>query len=377
LDSSHLSRHRARLLASAILALVALLACTAAAARAAPATATASTGRQLEGDHLPFITVAAADVEVMRGATATLPFRLEGAHGRSHVRIAIRRAGGTTTRTIVVPGTVPAATDEKLSFVCHLAPGTYLWTVAATDARGHTAAARLSARLTVDAVFPSSAAIARAIAWLKGRSGVTAVAVVDTAGVLHGWHQDDQFVTASVIKAMLLVEYLRTHATVGSWARATLTPMIEFSDNNAAQSIYRVVGDRGLYALARAAGMKRFSIAGQLFGAQLTAADQARFFYRLPGLVPAAHRAFALHLLSHVVSHQSWGIPAAARPLGWQVWFKGGWRGTSIGQLVHQVARLHKGPRTFSMAVFTNGDPSQGYGILTIRGVAARLVAGT
>jgi beta-lactamase class A len=375
LDSSHQPHRRARLLAGAIL--LALLACTGATARAATPTSEATTGRHLGGGHLPFITVAAADVAVMRGATATLPYRLEGAYGGSHVRIAVRTTGGTTIKTIVVPGTVPAATDQEVSFVCHLAPGKYLWKVTATDARGHAPVARLSARLTVYAVFPAPAAIDRAIAWLKGRSGVTAVAVVDTAGVLHGWHQNDQFVTASVIKAMLLVEYLRTHATVSPWARATLTPMIEFSDNNAAQAIYRVVGDGGLYALAKAAGMRRFSIAGQLFGAQLTAADQARFFYRLPHLVPAAHRALALHLLSHVVSYQSWGIPAAARPLGWQVWFKGGWRGTNIGQLVHQVARLSKGARTFSMAVFTDGDPSQGYGIATIRGVAARLVAGT
>jgi hypothetical protein len=40
------------------------------------------------------------------------------------------------------------------------------------------------------------------------------------------------------------------------------------------------------------------------------------------------------------------------------------------------VARLHKGARTFSMAVFTDGDPSQGYGIETIQGVAARVLAG-
>ena len=199
-----------------LLVVVALLACSGAAAIASTPSAAASTGRHLEGGHLPFITIAAADVEVMRGATATLPYRLEGATGRSHVRIAIRTAGGTTIKTIVVAGTVPAATDEKLPFVCRLALGRYLWKVAATDARGHTAAAQLAARLTVDAVFPSPAAIDRAIAWLKGRSGVTAVAVVDTAGVLHGWHQDDPFVTASVIKAMLLVEYLRTHATVSS-----------------------------------------------------------------------------------------------------------------------------------------------------------------
>ncbi len=206
---------------------------------------------------------------------------------------------------------------------------------------------------------------------------MTAVAVVDTNGVLHGWDQNRQFVTASVIKAMLLVEYLRTHATLSSSALATLTPMIELSDNNAAEAIYHVVGDGGLYALARAAGMKRLR---HLRPALRRAAHGRRpggFFYRLPGLVPKAHRALALYLLSHVVSYESWGIPAVARPRGWQVWFKGGWRGTDIGQLVHQVARLNKGARTFSMAVFTDGDPGQGYGIETIEGVAARVLAGS
>jgi beta-lactamase class A len=329
------------------------------------------------GSHLPFMSVARADVEVLQGAAATLPYRIEGAHGgRATVRIVISVAGGAVVKTIVVGQAVRSGADSSTSFVCHLRAGTYVWTVRAVDALHRTPTVVRAAHLTVDAVYPAKADIDRAIAWLRQRSGVTAVAVVDTAGVLHGWHQDQPFVTASVIKAMLLVEYLRTHASVGSSALATLTPMIEVSDNNAAQAIYHVVGDGGLYALARAAGMTHFAIYGQLFGAQLTAADQARFFYRLPDLVPPSHRALALYLLSHVVSYQSWGIPAAARPRGWDVWFKGGWRGTSIGQLVHQVARLHKGALTFSMAVFTNGDPSQGYGIETIQGVAARILAG-
>ncbi len=345
------------------------------ASSASPA-ATSPSPVHLPTSHLPFITVAGADVECLRATTVTLPYRLENAYGRSLVIITVRTAAGQPVETLSVPGTVPNATDEQLSFRCNLAAGVYTWSVAATDARGRMPARRIAARLTVDATFPSPAAIARAVAWLKGRQGVTAVAVVDTSGALHGWHQNEQFVTASVIKAMLLVEYLRTHATLSSWAVDTLTPMIEESNNTAAEAVYGVVGDAGLDALARAAHMSRFSIAGVLFGAQLTAADQARFFYRLPSLVPKAHRAFALYLLWHVVSYQSWGIPATARPLGWQVWFKGGWRSTSIGQLVHQVARLQRGPRTFSLAVFTNGDPSQAYGIQTIAGVAARLLAG-
>jgi hypothetical protein len=339
--------------------------------------ATAGAGHHEPGSHLPFITVAQADVEVLQGDTATLPYRIEGAGSpRVTVKIVISGAGGAPVRTFVVAHKVPSGADSSISFACGLKPGRYLWTVQATDALRGTPTIMRSAHLTVDSVYPAKADIDRAIAWLRQRWGVTAVAVVDTAGVLHGCNQNRQFVTASVIKAMLLVEYLRTHTSISASALATLTPMIEVSDNNAAEAIYHIVGDGGLYALARAAGMKRFAIYGQLFGAQLTAADQARFFYRLPALVPAAHRALALYLLSHVVSYQSWGIPAVAEPRGWQVWFKGGWRGTGIGQLVHQVARLHKGARTFSMAVFTDGDPSQGYGIETIQGVAARVLAG-
>ena len=332
---------------------------------------------RLPGSHLPFIAAALANVEVTTNHAVTLPFRVEGAHGgTASVEIDIDTTGGAVVKTIAIAGKVESGVTSSVSFVCRLAPGRYVWTVKATDALHRSPLVVHSARLTVVAVYPTKTDIERAIDWLRQRSGVTAVAVVDTDGVLHGWNQNSHFVTASVIKAMLLVEYLRTHATVGSWALATLTPMIEVSDNNAAEAIYHVVGDGGLYALARAAGMTRFAISGQLFGAQLTAADQARFFYRLPGLVPRAHRTFALYLLSHIVPSQSWGVPAVARPRGWQVWFKGGWRGTSIGQLVHQVARLHKGGRTFSVAVFTDGDPSQAYGIETIQGVAARLLAG-
>jgi len=329
------------------------------------------------GSHLPFITVAQADVRVVPGARAILLYRIEGAQGGAHVTITISpAAGGKVVKTITVAHLVASDRDSHLSFVCHLKAGRYVWTVHAVDRLLRLPTVLRTAHLNVVSVYPSAAAIARAIAWLKQRSGVTAVAVVDSNGVLHGWNRDRQFVTASVIKAMLLVEYLRTHASISSSALATLTPMIEVSDNNAAEAIYHVVGDSRLYALAKAAGMKRFAIYGQLFGPQLTAADQARFFYRLPGLVPKSHRKLALYLLSHVVSYQSWGIPAAARPRGWQVWFKGGWRGTNIGQLVHQVARLHKGAHTFSMAVFTDGDPSQGYGIETIEGVATRVLAG-
>lgn len=153
-----------------------------------------------------------------------------------------------------------------------------------------------------------------------------------------------------------------------------LGSMIGVSDNNAATIVHGAVGDAGMYAVAHAAGMKRFVGAGYWSGALITAADQARFFSRIFELVPKSQQAYARHLLSTIAGYESWGIPAVARPHGWTVCFKGGWRGTGRGQLVHQVARLEKDGRVITIAVMTDGDASMGYGIETIRGATERVL---
>jgi hypothetical protein len=249
------------------------------------------------------------------------------------------------------------------------------WTVRATnDDTGFAASASGNTRFAVRAVVPTASQIAEASTWIRRRRGVVGYAVVGSDGQVRGYDVDKRFVTASVVKAMLLVGYLRTHQSLGASGKATLSSMIHVSDNNAASAIYAVVGDGGLYAVARKAGMKHFSVNGSWGNAQLTPADQTRFFGRMDQLIPKQHVAFARSLLSHIASYQSWGIPAVARPAGWTVFFKGGWRGTSRGQLVHQVARLEKPGTTIAIAVLTDGDPDMAYGIATIRGVTARLL---
>jgi hypothetical protein len=151
--------------------------------------------------------------------------------------------------------------------------------------------------------------------------------------------------------------------------------MIHVSDNSAATRIWSIVGDGRLRRLARRAGMKDFSIQGIWANAMISAGDQARFFYEMKRLLPREFRGYANHLLSHITSSQSWGIPAVARPRGWRVFFKGGWRGTSRGQLVHQVARLRRPHERIAIAVLTDGDPSMTYGIQTIEGTAGRLLS--
>jgi hypothetical protein len=149
--------------------------------------------------------------------------------------------------------------------------------------------------------------------------------------------------------------------------------MVTRSDNDAADSIYGRVGDSGLVAVARKARMRRFTIAGYWANAQVTASDLARFFSRLRNLLPRRHRRTGLGLLASVVRDQRWGLPRAAHG-SWRVYFKGGWRATGRGELVHQGAWLTDGDRDLAIAVLTDAQPSRLYGIHTVRGIANRLL---
>jgi hypothetical protein len=204
--------------------------------------------------------------------------------------------------------------------------------------------------------------------------------VVDTNGKTSGASSHRTFLTASVVKAMLLVAYLRMlhshHRGLSSSDRAILHPMIHVSDNNAATAVWRRVGrDRGLRRIARAAQMTDFSVHGFWLTARTSAFDQARYFVGMDALLPREFRGYARNLLSHIVASQSWGIPAVARRRHWQVYFKGGWLPRSHG-LVNQVARLEKRHLKIAIAVLTEGDPSMAYGEETIAGVTQRLLTG-
>jgi hypothetical protein len=227
--------------------------------------------------------------------------------------------------------------------------------------------------------FPSIPAMERAADWLQQRSGHTAFAVVDSSGHEYGLNMHDGFVSASVVKAMLLVGYLRAlagrHERVGATTNALLYPMIHVSDNRAASAVWNSIGNAGLTQVAAAAGMKEFVLGADWANEQITAADQARFFFRLDRLIPRPFRRYALTLLGGIDPTQSWGIPTVARPR-WRTYFKGGWRLTGNGQLVSQVALLRRRGQRVAVAVMTDGDPSMSYGVETVQGVAGRLIAG-
>jgi beta-lactamase class A len=241
------------------------------------------------------------------------------------------------------------------------------------------AADRKRVRLRPPPAMPGPSAMRRAWRYARRRGGMVSFAVIDTKGRMRTREGGRLYVSASVVKAMLLVAELRRLAEQGlpldALTEDLLEAMIAWSDNDAADSIYTRVGDPGLLAVAKAARMRRFTVAGYWGNAQVTAADLAHFFSRVRRLLPRPHRRAGLRMLASVVPGQRWGLPRAAARAGWTVHFKGGWRETESGELVHQAGWLRNGKREITIAVMTDAQPSRLYAIHTVRGIADRLVS--
>jgi beta-lactamase class A len=217
--------------------------------------------------------------------------------------------------------------------------------------------------------------VAAARAWAANRSGTVAFAV-RTPERLVGGNLDRRFPSASVVKAMLLVAYLRQRSVrdrpLTAADRALLAPMIRVSDNNAATRVRDIVGTGALARLAHVVGMTRFS-ASPVWGlSQITARDQTRFFLHVDRHMPARHRAYGIRLLRTIVPSQRWGL-ARTVPRGWTIAFKGGW-GAGTGAVDHQIGLLRQGGERIAVAVLTVGNPNHAYGEATEEGVARRLL---
>ena len=219
---------------------------------------------------------------------------------------------------------------------------------------------------------------AAARSYAAGRSGEVSFAL-RTERRHWSFHGTTAYRSASVVKAMLLVAYLRQGGVrdrgLHPGERALLDPMIRRSDNGAATTIDGRVGLPALAALARRAGMRAFLPHPVWGGSQITADDQARFFLRIDRLLPARHRRYGMHLLRTVIPAQRWGL-ADAVPAGWRIAFKGGWGPGVTQDVQHQVGLFTNAGLRVSLAVLTADSPSAAYGRETQRGIAARLLHG-
>jgi hypothetical protein len=252
------------------------------------------------------------------------------------------------------------------------------WERAMGPAASHGRCPQGEASGTPLAAYPSAAAISAAVGFLDGRAGRTSLAVLDSSGHVSGTRLDEHFQSASVVKVMFLTAFLQRVAAdrraLSASDESLLYPMIHESNNEAASAVLARVGLSAIARVAREVGMRDYAPGiGWWAYTQTSAADQVRLFAALQRLIPPRFYDYALGLMSGIEPEQSWGFPPVARPT-WKVFFKTG--ALPSEGLFNEAARLERPGVTFTVAVFTTGDPSMSYGEATIAGVAERLLAG-
>jgi hypothetical protein len=156
--------------------------------------------------------------------------------------------------------------------------------------------------------------------------GTVSWAVIDTDGKLRGYNIHRTHKSASLTKAMLAVAHAQDYPRSDLPGRETMKSMITISDNAAADRVLSWTGTRGLERIAKQAGMRDFDHNGYWANADLSAYDQARFWYKLPSLIPPRHRRDVMGMFASVAPYQHWGQGRVASSRGWQVYQKSGWR---------------------------------------------------
>jgi zinc D-Ala-D-Ala dipeptidase len=210
------------------------------------------------------------------------------------------------------------------------------------------------------------------------RRATSSFALIDSRGRLHGYQARRRYASGSIVKLMLLVAYLRRlEGRMPPPAdQQLLHTMIVLSGNKVASIIQGKVGTAALWEVARDAGMRDFSVSGSWGSSLISAADQARFYRRFDRMIPAGTRDYARELMSSIDRRQRWGFPRPALDLGFEAFFKIGWRATAAGRLVHAVGMFERGGERVSLAVLTDGNPTHDFGTDTIRGAAERAFRG-
>jgi len=217
---------------------------------------------------------------------------------------------------------------------------------------------------------------------LRGRAGHHAVTVYDrVTGVDCLLNSGRHFDSASVVKAIILAALLRWHQEtnkpLSTKDKHEATLMITQSDNDAATYLWDEVGMSRLQHLLNLAKMSQTELGqdGYWGLTQITAHDEMLLLRLLTAsntVLNSSARSYELGLMSQVVSYQRWGTPAGA-PSYVTVHVKNGWLPDNTGWHINSIGAFTGDGRNYMMAVLTDDNPTESYGINTIQAVA-RLV---
>ncbi|MFI6359919.1 serine hydrolase [Streptomyces sp. NPDC050743] len=255
--------------------------------------------------------------------------------------------------------------------------------------------ASVAALVSVGALHPAPAAAAPAPA--PSPHATAAVLDLDGTGripVLHG--QDSAYDTASIVKVDILAALLLRAQDAGrqltAEERGRAEPMIERSDNTAANALWREIGQ----ASGLAAANKRLGLTSTTGGpgvkwglTRTTASDQIRLLRAVfdgdttakagsaaKSALNAKSRTYIRSLMGKVIAEQSWGVSAAGGSGGaWAL--KNGWlqRNTTGLWDVNSVGQVTVKGHRYLVAVLSNGSASMSDGVSLVERTARAAVA--
>jgi hypothetical protein len=232
--------------------------------------------------------------------------------------------------------------------------------------------------------YPFSAALT---GYLSQRADNASIAIYDaTTGLTWDLHPGDVQTTASIVKVDVMAAALFGDERAGSIPpdqASLLPPMIEVSDNNAANSMWGIIGGAGgLSAFDNVLGLQGTTpypvqTSDNLgFAYSTTTADDmvkvvSTFAFPNP-ILSDPYRAYGLSLMRNVEPSQVWGVPAGAPP--GTVAVKTGYITPVPGNItpipgdaqVNSIGFVSGGGRNYVFAILTDRNFDEQYGVDTI-----------
>lgn len=202
--------------------------------------------------------------------------------------------------------------------------------------------------------------------------------------------KDVPYDTASIVKvdilSALLVQAQDAGRGLTQQERTLAEAMIEHSDNDAANALWREIGQApGLKAVNKRLGLSATvgGTGGKWGLTRTTASDQIgllRAVFAADGTATATtsalnttSRTYIRTLMTRIATDQSWGVSAAADS-GWAL--KNGWLQRSTTGLwdINSVGQVTSGTHHYLVAVLSDGNTSMAGGIRTVENAARTAV---
>ena len=184
--------------------------------------------------------------------------------------------------------------------------------------------------------------------------------------------------TASTLKVDILATLLTQAQAAGrgltASEQALAVPMIEDSLDSAADTLWTELGPAAVGAFERAAGLTGTTPATDgIWGTTTTTAldrlAMIRTVVQPNALLDDASRAYLLDLMEHINPAQDWGATGGVPP-GVTVALKNGFSVIN-GWQINTTGWVSGGGRDYLIAVLTDGNPSEQYGIDTVNAVSS------